>query len=370
MASRPRKTDIVYANGEAVMEIATRPPAAQGGPHDDSLYMPIPPPPPENIYELHNDYLGSPRYITHASKPPSLLPRGEMAGEQAFGPYGERMEGSFVVGGTPDDPILKGLPSGYKPITGYTGHVAEDMTGLIYMRGRYYSPAWHRFVNSDQGVDPLSVNQFAYVGGMPLVATDPTGMMMGRVHAEMSALQEILLGEYLFFLSPAYTKELAPEALADEREKKEWREASEKINPGKDIDKAACKAYFELAAKNDGIPTGRTEAGARLFVNRKNSEVVNSRFVKHTVPEGASPALLGLNQIMPPPGHAQAGFIHTHPYGRRPSEADIDYLNNSYYSNSSDLGYMTSPGLWKSHQIVRFDRHGNEKTIDCNKFVK
>jgi RHS repeat-associated protein len=176
MASRPRKTDIVYANGEAVIEIVTRPPAAQGDPPSDPHYILIPPPPPENIYELHNDYLGSPRYITHGSKPPSLLPRGEMAGEQAFGPYGERMEGNFVVGGTPDDPILKGLPSGYKPITGYTGHVAEDMTGLIYMRGRYYSPAWHRFVNSDQGVDPLSINQFAYVNGSPFMARDPYGM--------------------------------------------------------------------------------------------------------------------------------------------------------------------------------------------------
>jgi RHS repeat-associated protein len=56
--------------------------------------------------------------------------------------------------------------------------VNEDMTGLIYMRGRYYSPAWHRFVSSDQGVDPLSINQFAYVGGMPFMAVDPSGMML------------------------------------------------------------------------------------------------------------------------------------------------------------------------------------------------
>jgi hypothetical protein len=52
------------------------------------------------------------------------------------------------------------------------------MTGLIYMRGRYYSPAWHRFVSSDQGVDPLSINQFAYVNGSPFMATDPSGMVM------------------------------------------------------------------------------------------------------------------------------------------------------------------------------------------------
>ena len=43
------------------------------------------------------------------------------------------------------------------------------------MRGRFYSPAWHRFMNSDQGVDPNSINQFAYVCGNPLMHSDPSG---------------------------------------------------------------------------------------------------------------------------------------------------------------------------------------------------
>jgi hypothetical protein len=46
------------------------------------------------------------------------------------------------------------------------------------MKGRYYSPLWHRFINSDQGVDPNSINQYAYVGGSPFMATDPSGMLM------------------------------------------------------------------------------------------------------------------------------------------------------------------------------------------------
>jgi RHS repeat-associated protein len=45
------------------------------------------------------------------------------------------------------------------------------------MKGRYYSPLWHRFINSDQGVDPNSINQYAYVGGRPFMATDPNGMI-------------------------------------------------------------------------------------------------------------------------------------------------------------------------------------------------
>ena len=46
------------------------------------------------------------------------------------------------------------------------------------MKGRYYSPRWHRFINSDRGADPYSLNQTAYVGGSPFEATDPMGMEM------------------------------------------------------------------------------------------------------------------------------------------------------------------------------------------------
>jgi hypothetical protein len=67
---------------------------------------------------------------------------GQTVGEQAFGPYGERMVGTFNG---------KVFPSGYRPLTGWTDHANEDATGLIYMRGRHYSPAWHRFVGSGRG---------------------------------------------------------------------------------------------------------------------------------------------------------------------------------------------------------------------------
>jgi RHS repeat-associated protein len=61
-------------------------------------------------------------------------------------------------------------------LTGYTGHVQTDATRLIYMRGRYYSPSWHRFLNSDHGLDANIWNQNSYTGGSPLSAVDPSGM--------------------------------------------------------------------------------------------------------------------------------------------------------------------------------------------------
>jgi len=55
-------------------------------------------------------------------------------------------------------------------------HLQTEPNGLIYMKGRFYSPAWHCFLNSDQGADPNSLNQYAYCGGNPMTATDPSGM--------------------------------------------------------------------------------------------------------------------------------------------------------------------------------------------------
>ena len=108
-------------------------------------------------HESHSDHLGTPRVITTASGGTSVI-----EGRQNYGPYGE---------------TFPAMDSGYQPLTGYTGHVQTDPTGLIYMRGRFYTPSWHRFVNSDQGVDPSTWNQMAYVGGSPMMGTDPSGMI-------------------------------------------------------------------------------------------------------------------------------------------------------------------------------------------------
>jgi len=122
----------------------------------------------ETLSCMGADHLGSPRHVTDGGRyaPDGTMMThgtGQIVGEQAFGPYGEQMIGEF---------------NGKRFPSGYTGHINEDATGLIYMRGRYYSPLWHRFVNSDQGADPNSLNQYAYVGGRPFSATDPSGMEM------------------------------------------------------------------------------------------------------------------------------------------------------------------------------------------------
>ncbi|WP_081700033.1 RHS repeat-associated core domain-containing protein [Rhodanobacter sp. OR87] len=62
---------------------------------------------------------------------------------------------------------------------GYTGHVNDPDTGLVYMQARYYDPAVGRFVSVDpvgpSAGDVFKLNRFAYANSNPIMVTDPTG---------------------------------------------------------------------------------------------------------------------------------------------------------------------------------------------------
>jgi RHS repeat-associated protein len=86
---------------------------------------------------------------------------GNITATYDYTPYGT------VVLGTP--------PSG----PGYTGHVNDPETSLVYMQARYYDPATGRFLS----VDPLSptagnafsLNRYSYGNNNPIIHSDPTG---------------------------------------------------------------------------------------------------------------------------------------------------------------------------------------------------
>jgi RHS repeat-associated protein len=65
------------------------------------------------------------------------------------------------------------------PGPGYTGHVNDDDTGLVYMQARYYDPQSARFLSVDPSKptagDVFSQNRFAYAENAPLSHTDSTG---------------------------------------------------------------------------------------------------------------------------------------------------------------------------------------------------
>jgi len=84
-----------------------------------------------------------------------------------YAPYG-----SQALGTPPDGP-------------GYTGHVNDPESGLVYMQARYYDPAVGRFVSTDPvgpGVgNVFNFNRFAYANNNPVVNMDPDGRCTGTL---------------------------------------------------------------------------------------------------------------------------------------------------------------------------------------------
>lgn len=65
---------------------------------------------------------------------------------------------------------------------GYTGHVNDPDTGLVYMQARFYDPVVGRFISTDP-VEPApgkiySFNRFAYVNDNPIRFVDPDGRVV------------------------------------------------------------------------------------------------------------------------------------------------------------------------------------------------
>jgi len=88
--------------------------------------------------------------------------QGNIIASYDYAPYGEQ-----VLGAPPSGP------------EGYTGHVNDPDTGLVYMEARYYDPAVGRFLSVDpdwpSAGDSFSFNRFSYVNNNPIVNIDPDG---------------------------------------------------------------------------------------------------------------------------------------------------------------------------------------------------
>ncbi|WP_448098942.1 RHS repeat-associated core domain-containing protein [Luteibacter yeojuensis] len=77
---------------------------------------------------------------------------------------------------------------------GYTGHVEDSDSGLVYMQARYYDPSIGRFLSTDpahqeQG-NVYDFNNFLYAKGNPLRYLDPDG----RRYAEAWSKQGVAIG--------------------------------------------------------------------------------------------------------------------------------------------------------------------------------
>jgi len=62
---------------------------------------------------------------------------------------------------------------------GYTGHVNDPDTGLVYMQARYYDPSTGRFLSTDpanpSAGNAFNFNRYAYANNNPIANIDPNG---------------------------------------------------------------------------------------------------------------------------------------------------------------------------------------------------
>jgi RHS repeat-associated protein len=106
----------------------------------------------QTVEYIHTDALGSPVAVTNSS--------GAVIERTVYEPYGA------IV----NRPLTNG--------PGFTGHVTDAVTGLVYMQQRYYDPVLGRFLS----VDPVTVseagsnfNRYWYANDNPYKFTDPDG---------------------------------------------------------------------------------------------------------------------------------------------------------------------------------------------------
>ncbi|MGH8601617.1 MAG: RHS repeat domain-containing protein [Gammaproteobacteria bacterium] len=107
----------------------------------------------------HNDHLGSPVAATDE--------QGALLWRAHFRPYGERQE----------DPKSAEFGS-----AGYTGHVQDADSGMVYAGARYYDPLIGRFMAVDpvgvQTSNPMSFNRYLYGNNNPQKYVDPDGRII------------------------------------------------------------------------------------------------------------------------------------------------------------------------------------------------
>jgi RHS repeat-associated protein len=92
---------------------------------------------------------------------------GNITATFEYTPYGTYApQGTSTPGPTPNGP-------------GYTGHVNDPETNLVYMQARYYDPATGRFLSADpenvEEADVFNFNRYVYADANPIINLDPDG---------------------------------------------------------------------------------------------------------------------------------------------------------------------------------------------------
>ena len=118
----------------------------------------------EYIIFYHHDVLGSPLVVTDHN--------GNTLWHEQSDPYGKSRDRVMPTG----EEFLNDHAGSR---TGYTGHLKDSGSDLVYMKARYYDPAIGRFYSNDPvgftDSSPMMFNRYAYANNNPYVYVDPNG---------------------------------------------------------------------------------------------------------------------------------------------------------------------------------------------------
>jgi len=126
---------------------------------------------------VHTDALGSP--VAHTNTSGALLNRTRY---EAYG---------FTAAGTKPGPNTSSI--------GFTGHVNDPETDLVYMQQRYYDPIAGRFLSVDPVVTDASTgnsfDRYSYVGNNPYSRVDPDGMRCETIEGRSDCKIDEVMGK-------------------------------------------------------------------------------------------------------------------------------------------------------------------------------
>lgn len=90
------------------------------------------------------------------------------------------------------------LPSAGSTPFRFAGQALDPVTGLYYLRARYYDPTIGRLISRDSfagfAANPLSANKYAYSLNRPTVFSDPSGFAAENTSASANVVETIIQG--------------------------------------------------------------------------------------------------------------------------------------------------------------------------------